>query len=102
MLISVSNTQSGMPHMADPLIVELQGLCAGYGEIQVLWGIDMAVRRGEITALIGSNGAGKTTLNRSDGFGRYGHKLVKPWLRHPPVRSMIEYGILHEWRQARI
>src|SRR4030088_432959 len=65
MLISVSNTQSGMPHMADPLIVELQGLCAGYGEIQVLWSIDMAVRRGEITALIGSNGAGKTTLMRA-------------------------------------
>ncbi len=51
--------------MADPLIIELQGLRAGYGEIQVLWGIDMAVRRGEITALIGSNGAGKTTLMRA-------------------------------------
>jgi branched-chain amino acid transport system ATP-binding protein len=51
--------------MADSPIVELQGLCAGYGEIQVLWGIDMAVRQGEITALIGSNGAGKTTLMRA-------------------------------------
>ena len=51
--------------MADSPIVELQGLCAGYGEIQVLWGIDMAVQRGEITALIGSNGAGKTTLMRA-------------------------------------
>jgi branched-chain amino acid transport system ATP-binding protein len=43
----------------------LKGLCAGYGEIQVLWGIDLDVRRGEITALIGSNGAGKTTLMRA-------------------------------------
>jgi branched-chain amino acid transport system ATP-binding protein len=60
-----SNTRNGMPAMADSLILELQGLCAGYGEIQVLWGIDMAVRRGEITALIGSNGAGKTTLMRA-------------------------------------
>jgi branched-chain amino acid transport system ATP-binding protein len=51
--------------MAEPMMLELQGLCAGYGEIQVLWGIDMAVRRGEITALIGSNGAGKTTLMRA-------------------------------------
>jgi branched-chain amino acid transport system ATP-binding protein len=51
--------------MAESPIVELQGLCAGYGEIQVLWGIDMAVQRGEITALIGSNGAGKTTLMRA-------------------------------------
>jgi branched-chain amino acid transport system ATP-binding protein len=54
-----------MPPVADPLMLELNGLCAGYGEIQVLWGIDMAVRAGEITALIGSNGAGKTTLMRA-------------------------------------
>src|SRR6201747_1827028 len=65
MLISASNTRNGMPSMADSLILELQSLRAGYGEIQVLWGIDMAVRRGEITALIGSNGAGKTTLMRA-------------------------------------
>jgi branched-chain amino acid transport system ATP-binding protein len=50
--------------MAD-LILETQGLCAGYGEVQVLWGIDMTVQRGAITALIGSNGAGKTTLMRA-------------------------------------
>jgi branched-chain amino acid transport system ATP-binding protein len=47
------------------LILELQGLSAGYGEIQVLWGIDLAAHRGEITALIGSNGTGKTTLMRA-------------------------------------
>jgi branched-chain amino acid transport system ATP-binding protein len=54
-----------MRPVASSLILELQGLRAGYGEIQVLWGIDMNVRRGEITALIGSNGAGKTTLMRA-------------------------------------
>jgi branched-chain amino acid transport system ATP-binding protein len=51
--------------MVDSPILELQGLRAGYGEIQVLWGVDMTVRHGEITALIGSNGAGKTTLMRA-------------------------------------
>jgi len=56
---------AGTPAMVDSLILELKGLCAGYGEIQVLWGIDLEVRRGEITALIGSNGAGKTTLMRA-------------------------------------
>ena len=53
------------PLAADTSIVELKGLRAGYDEIQVLWGIDLAVRKGEITALIGSNGAGKTTLMRA-------------------------------------
>ena len=47
----------------DALVVS--GLEAGYGEIQVLWGIDLRVKRGEITALIGSNGAGKSTLMRA-------------------------------------
>src|ERR1700748_2846412 len=65
MPISARNTRNGTPPVADPLILETKGLCAGYGEIQVLWGIDLAVRRGEITALIGSNGAGKTTLRRT-------------------------------------
>src|ERR1700761_8759169 len=65
MPIWASNTRNGTPRMADSPIVELQGLCAGYGEIQVLWGIDMAVQGGRITALIGSNGAGKTTLMRA-------------------------------------
>ncbi|MCA1457830.1 ABC transporter ATP-binding protein [Bradyrhizobium sp. BRP22] len=54
-----------MPAVASSLILELKGLSAGYGEIQVLWGIDLDVRHGEITALIGSNGAGKTTLMRA-------------------------------------
>lgn len=51
--------------MADSPILHLQDLRAGYGEVQVLWGIDLSVRSGEITALIGSNGAGKTTLMRA-------------------------------------
>ncbi|MDB5770446.1 MAG: Leucine/isoleucine/valine transporter ATP-binding subunit [Burkholderia sp.] len=46
-------------------LLKLSGLEAGYGEIQVLWGIDLTLRRGEITALVGSNGAGKSTLMRA-------------------------------------
>ena len=65
MPISGSNTQNGTLPVVDSQILEVKGLCAGYGEIQVLWGIDLSVRRGEITTLIGSNGAGKTTLMRA-------------------------------------
>ncbi len=44
--------------------LQVSDLQAGYGEIQVLWGAGLDVRRGEIACLIGSNGAGKTTLMR--------------------------------------
>jgi len=50
--------------MAEPLL-RIAGLSAGYGDVQVLWGIDLAVPRGEISCLVGSNGAGKTTLMRA-------------------------------------
>ncbi len=46
-------------------LLKLSGLEAGYGEINVLWGVDLTLRQGEITALIGSNGAGKSTLMRA-------------------------------------
>jgi len=42
-------------------ILALRGLRTGYGPVEVLHGIDLEVREGEIVTLIGSNGAGKTT-----------------------------------------
>src|SRR5688500_3882817 len=44
--------------------LKVSELQAVYGEIQVLWGEGLDVRRGEIACLIGSNGAGKTTFMR--------------------------------------
>jgi ABC-type branched-subunit amino acid transport system ATPase component len=42
--------------------IELRDVHAGYGEIQVLHGIDLEVRAGEVVALLGANGAGKSTV----------------------------------------
>jgi branched-chain amino acid transport system ATP-binding protein len=46
-------------------LLEVVGLCAGYGDVPVLRGIDLSIPAGSITALIGANGAGKTTLLRT-------------------------------------
>lgn len=40
----------------------MQGLTKSYKELRVLRGVDFAVARGSIFALLGSNGAGKTTV----------------------------------------
>ena len=52
------------PDMAKPLL-QVRGLTAGYGEVQVLWDIGFEVLEGDIACIVGSNGAGKTTLLRT-------------------------------------
>jgi branched-chain amino acid transport system ATP-binding protein len=46
-------------------LLELDGLCSGYGSLQVLFGVSLTVHDGEVVALMGSNGAGKTTTLRT-------------------------------------
>ena len=46
-------------------MLEVSGLDAGYGDVQVLFGAALRVGQGEVVALLGSNGAGKTTLIRA-------------------------------------
>jgi len=46
-------------------MLEVRELRAGYGEVEVLHGIDLSVGDHEIVAVLGSNGAGKTTLNNN-------------------------------------
>ena len=51
--------------MNAPVLLDIQGLRSGYGRVEVLRGVDLQVRTGEIVALLGSNGAGKSTLNHT-------------------------------------
>ena len=50
--------------MADALL-EVEALEAGYGEVQVLWGVSLKAGRGHLTSIVGANGAGKTTMLRA-------------------------------------
>jgi branched-chain amino acid transport system ATP-binding protein len=46
-------------------MLTVEGLAAGYGESQVLFGIDFSVGAGEVVTLLGRNGMGKTTTVRA-------------------------------------
>ena len=46
-------------------LLEVTGVHAGYGASEVLFGVDLAVARGEIVGVLGRNGMGKTTLVRT-------------------------------------
>ena len=53
-----------MPPSTSPAsaLLHADGIVAGYGTMQVLWGVDLDVRPGETVLLLGTNGAGKTTF----------------------------------------
>lgn len=54
--LNMKTTEKPLP------ILRICNVTAGYGDVQVLWGIDLEVPRGEIVSIVGPNGAGKTTL----------------------------------------
>ena len=59
-------------------LLEVRDLRAGYGQVEVLHGVDLAVAGDEIVAVLGSNGAGKSTLNNviSGLYRPFGGRIV--------------------------
>lgn len=45
--------------------LEISDIEAGYGDVQILWGVSLGLEKGRLTSLVGGNGVGKTTLLRT-------------------------------------
>jgi len=54
-------------------LLEVKEVTSGYGDMEVLHGVSVAVEEGQIVSIIGPNGAGKSTLMKTI-FG-----LLRPW-----------------------
>lgn len=80
-------------------MLTIEGLHAGYGESEVLHGIDLAVGTGEALALLGRNGMGKTTLLRrimgllpaTRGRIIFDDRDISHWPSHRIARAGIAY-----------
>jgi branched-chain amino acid transport system ATP-binding protein len=80
-------------------LLKASGICAGYGDVQVLHEVELTVKAGEIVCLIGSNGAGKTTLLRTlSGMAKLTAGTVtfadRP-VHGLPAQEIVRRGIAH-------
>src|SRR6202048_3514915 len=88
----------GEPAMPEPILA-VSGLRAGYGTTEILRGVDLTVRHGEIVAVLGANGAGKSTLNQAISG------LVRPWsgairfadaaIERERPAAIVAHGLIH-------
>jgi branched-chain amino acid transport system ATP-binding protein len=89
----------GLPTPPGVPLLQVSGLTAGYGRVQVLHGVELTVAGHEIVALVGSNGAGKTTLLRSicglvaPTGGRI--RFAGQDITGQPVESVVRRGLAH-------
>ena len=91
---------------ASTLLLEARGLEAGYGASQVLFGIDLEIRHGQVLTLLGRNGMGKSTTLKTligalalrRGSIRFGGEAVHG--RRPDAIARMGVAIVPEGRQC--
>jgi branched-chain amino acid transport system ATP-binding protein len=80
-------------------LLKASGVSAGYGDVQVLDEVDLAVKAGEIVCLIGSNGAGKTTMLRAlSGMAKVSAGAISfadQNIRGLPPQEIVRRGVAH-------
>jgi D-xylose transport system ATP-binding protein len=59
---SSTSSESGADTLTGAPLLELRGISKFYGGVRALTDVDLALRQGEVVALVGDNGAGKSTL----------------------------------------
>jgi branched-chain amino acid transport system ATP-binding protein len=80
------------------VLLDVRGLEAGYGPTRALFGIDLQVNAGSITALLGANGAGKTTTLRAlcALIRRKGHiTLADRRIDSMATEEIVRLGVAH-------
>jgi D-xylose transport system ATP-binding protein len=60
--VSVDAPEQPAPTTSEQPLLSLRGIQKSFGAVHVLRGVDLDVRPGHVTALVGDNGAGKSTL----------------------------------------
>ncbi|MXR20612.1 ABC transporter ATP-binding protein [Halobacterium bonnevillei] len=76
-------------------LLAVRDLDAGYGDLQVLSGVDLDVRDGEYVTIVGPNGAGKSTVMKSV-FGLTTYMGGEIRFRDEPIHELAPEQIIHE------
>jgi polar amino acid transport system ATP-binding protein len=81
--------------------VEVQGVHKSFGNLEVLRGIDLLIRRGEVTVILGPSGSGKSTLLRTlNHLEKVDRGLIQ--VDGQPVGYRLKGRKLHELREREI